>query len=91
MREHKRKHWFLKIVIFAILWIVGGYFFASFGGSVGTFGGMLYIGKSVLGSSLATDGSGLVNMIFSFIITAVIYYIVATIITFLLMKLFARK
>ena len=85
------KNWLLKILIFAALWIVGGYFFGEFGGSVGGIGSMLYIGKTLLGISLSSEGGDVVNMIVAFIITAAAYYIVAEIITFLLMKIFGRR
>lgn len=85
------KNWLLKILIFALLWIVGGYFFGEFGGSVGGVGSMLYIGKTMLGTSLSTDGTDVVNLIVAFIITAAVYYIIAEIITFLLMRIFGRR
>lgn len=84
------KGWFLKILIFALLWIVGGWFFSSFGGSVGGYGSMFYIGNVILGSSLSSDADNVIMLIVSFIITAAAYYLIAEIITFVLMKVFLR-
>lgn len=81
----------LKIVIFVLTWIVGTWFFSDFGGTGGSYTGFLFIGQSVLGSDLAGQGGSLVGMIFSFIITAAAYYIVAEILTYLLLLLFGRN
>ena len=82
----------LKIIIFALLWVLGAFFFgAQFGGAAGTTTSMLFIGESIMGSDLSADAGGVVGLILSFIITAVVYYIVAELLTLVLMRIFGRK
>lgn len=80
--------WLIKIVIFAALWFIGAWLFSGFGGSIGQYGSMFYIGNYILGSSLSADSNSIVTMIFSFIITIGIYYLIAEILTLMLTKLF---
>lgn len=80
--------WLIKIAIFAALWFVGIWLFSGFGGSIGTYGSALYIGNYILGSSITADGSNIVTLIFSFIITVGVYYLIAEILTFIVTKLF---
>ncbi|MBN1275415.1 hypothetical protein JXA12_03925 [Candidatus Woesearchaeota archaeon] len=86
-----REGWFLRIVIFALLWVIGAFFFGSYGGSIGTYGSMIYIGNTILGSSLSEDGGSIATLIISFIITAAIYYIIAEIVTLVLTRVFGRS
>lgn len=85
------KNWLLKIIIFAILWVVGMFLFADFGGAIGIFSGMLFIGNAILGSNLVTDGNDVAGMLIAFVVTIVVYYILTEIITYLLLKLFGKK
>ena len=87
-----KKNWFLEIIIFAVLWFVGAYFFKDFGNAAGTATGFLYIGETILGSStLNNDAGSITATIVSFIITAAVYYIVAMIITLILTKMFSKN
>ena len=80
--------WIIKIIIFAALWFVGIWLFSGFGGAIGQYGSMLYIGNYILGSSLTADGGDIVTLIFSFIITASIYYLISEILTYILTSIF---
>lgn len=81
----------LKTIIFALLWILGSFFFSNFGGGAGTSTSFLFIGESIIGSNLSDDAAGITSMIVSFIVTAVVYYVIAEIITLILIKIFGRK
>jgi hypothetical protein len=81
----------LKIIIFVLLFVFGTLFFKGFGESAGATGGILFIGESILGSSLSSDGGSLTQIIISFIITAAVYYILAEIITLIILRLFGKK
>ena len=84
----------LKIIIFALLWVLSVMFFgAQFGGgaAAGITTSMFFIGKSIMGSSLSEDADSLASNIVAFIVTAVVYYIVAELVTLILLKLFGRK
>lgn len=81
----------LKIVIFALLWIVGEWFFSSFGGAAGTTTSFLYIGQTIVGSNFNTEGDKIISIIITFIITAVAYFLVSMILNYIIMKIFRRN
>jgi len=79
----------LKLIIFIIIWGVGSALFSGmFGGSASDITGIFFVGQQVLGSSLQNDADGLITLIFSFIITTAVYYLIAEIITFIIYKIF---
>jgi len=81
----------LKLVIMATLWVLGGALFSSVGGEGGLMGNALFVGESILGSSLASDAGSVTGLLLSFIITLAIYYVAAEIIAFSLTRAFGRK
>lgn len=81
--------WLIKGVIFILLWVVRKFMFSPEQG--GPLTGMLYIGETIAGTRLSTDGASLIMVIFSFIITIIAYYLIAEIITMIIMLIFRRK
>lgn len=81
----------LKLVIMVVLWVLGGVLFSSVGGEGGLMGNALFVGESILGSSLASDAGSVTGLLLSFIITAAIYYVAAEITAFILSRAFSRR
>jgi len=77
----------LNLVIFVVLFALGFYFFSE----GGPFGAFFAVSEQVLGMSIVAEGGSAAMSILSFIISAAVYYFVATVIAALLTALFGKR
>ncbi len=79
----------LRFFILIILYALGMIIFSNMEGA-GPMSAFFFVGESILKSDISSQADSIVNLIFNFIITTMIYYFISLIITYVILKIWGR-